>query len=84
VDEIASKRNFFVGVKVDNLLDNTNDVTPCMSDGSGCFPFDGPFSGINNASGSYIFQNYAEDPYIGALSVNSMQRLFEVYAGVKM
>ncbi len=82
--EFGSKRNFFVGFKVDNLFDNTNDVAPCMSDGSGCFPYDGPYSGVVNAPGSYMFQNYAEDPYIGALSVNSMQRLFEFYAGVRM
>jgi hypothetical protein len=83
--DLGSQKNFFVGFKVDNLFNNTNDVAPCMSDGTGCpLTYDGPFSGVHDAPGTQIYQNYAEDPYIGALSVDSMQRLFEVYAGVRL
>ncbi|HKE37022.1 MAG TPA: carboxypeptidase-like regulatory domain-containing protein, partial [Candidatus Baltobacteraceae bacterium] len=85
-DEIGPHRNFLVGVKVNNLFDNTNDVTPCFSTTTGCAPyFNGPYSGVKHApNNGYIYQNYAENPYIGALSVDSMQRMIEVYFGFKL
>ncbi len=60
--ELGPKRNFIVGFKVDNLFNNTNDVTPCTSDGTGCFPFNGPQSGVVNAPGTSFFQNYSASP----------------------
>jgi hypothetical protein len=53
-------------------------VTPCNSGGTGCFPFNGPFSGVNTPVGNatnpvYIYQDYTQTP-----------RLFYVFAGVKM
>jgi hypothetical protein len=71
-EELGPKRNVIAGFTVDNLFDNTNDVTPCKSYGSGCFPFDGPQSGIMNQTG-YIYQNYTQSP-----------RTFYFFAGIKM
>jgi hypothetical protein len=75
--EFGGKNDFLVGFKVNNLLNNTNDVTPCPNDGTGCFPFDGPQSGVftpNLGPGTnWIYQDYTQDP-----------RLIEFYAGVRM
>jgi hypothetical protein len=59
--ELGANRNVIVGFKIDNLFDNTNDVTPCLSSGTGCYPFDGPQSGVYNQNG-YIWQNYSQSP----------------------
>lgn len=77
-EELGPNRNFYLGFTVDNLTDNRNDVTPCNSGGTGCFPFNGPFSGVNTPVGNatnpvYIYQDYTQTP-----------RLFYVFAGVKM
>jgi hypothetical protein len=71
-EELGTKRNYIVGFTVDNLFDNNNDVTPCFSSGTGCSPFDGPFSGVTNQTG-FIYQNYSQTP-----------RLFYFFAGVKI
>lgn len=71
-EELGAQRNYVVGFRVDNLLDNTNDVTPCNSTGTGCYPFNGPQSGITNTFGP-IYQNYSQGP-----------RTFYFFAGVKM
>jgi hypothetical protein len=70
-EELGPNRNFIAGFKVDNLFDNKNDVSPCASDGTGCFPFNGPSSGINGAPG-YFYQNYTQSP-----------RLFYFFLGIK-
>lgn len=72
-EELGAQHNYVVGFRVDNLFDNTNDVTPCTSGGTGCFPFNGPQSGVNTAPGAQIYQNYSQGP-----------RTFYFFAGVKL
>lgn len=72
-EELGPGKNYILGLRVDNLLDNTNDVTPCTSDGTGCFPFNGAQSGVVTAPGAQIFQNYSQGP-----------RTFYFFLGVKM
>jgi hypothetical protein len=73
-EELGPQRNFIVGLRVDNFLGNNNDVAPCIStNGTGCPPFDGPYSGIVNAPGTEFYQNYTQNP-----------RLFYFFAGVRM
>ena len=72
-EELGTKHNYILGLKVDNLFDQVTDTTPCITDGTGCFPFNGPFSGIVDTPGSLIYQNYSQSP-----------RTFYFFAGVKM
>ena len=72
-EELGVKHNYVLGLKVDNLFDQVTDTTPCITDGTGCFPFNGPFSGIVDTPGSLIYQNYSQSP-----------RTFYFFAGVKM
>lgn len=72
-EELGAQKQFVLGVRVDNFLNNTNDVAPCQSDGTGCFPFNGPQSGVVTAPGQFIYQNYSQGP-----------RTFYFFAGVKM
>ena len=72
-EELGSQRQYILGVRVDNLFDNTNDVSPCTSDGTGCFPFNGPQSGVVNTPGQDFYQNYSQGP-----------RTFYFFAGVKL
>jgi hypothetical protein len=72
-EELGVKHNYIVGLKVDNFFDQVTDTTPCISDGTGCFPFNGPFSGIVDTPGSLIYQNYSQSP-----------RTFYFFAGIKM
>lgn len=72
-DELGPARNYIVGLRVDNFLNNTNDVAPCLSNGTGCFPFDGPQSGVITPPNTYIFQNYSQGP-----------QTFFFFAGVKI
>ena len=51
-----------IGLRVTNLTNNKNDTAPCTSDGTGCYPFNGPQSGVVNAKGTSIYQNYTQDP----------------------
>ena len=60
-EELGTNRNFIVGMRVTNIFDNTHDVAPCFSGGTGCFPFDGATSGVFNSPG-YIYQNYTQSP----------------------
>lgn len=59
---LGPKRNIILGLTADNLFNQTNDVNPCKSDGSGCFPFDGPNSGVTAPAGTWIYQNYTQSP----------------------
>jgi len=72
-EELGPSRNVIVGLRIDNFLDNNNDVAPCLSDGTGCFPFNGPQSGVISQPNTYIFQNYSQGP-----------RTFFFFAGVKI
>ena len=38
-----------IGVRVTNIFNASFNTTPCQTDGTGCYPFDGPQSGIVNA-----------------------------------
>jgi hypothetical protein len=72
-EELGPKRNVIIGFKADNLFDQVTDTQPCTSDGTGCFPFDGPQSGIVTAPGTLIYQNYSQSP-----------RTFYFFLGTKM
>ncbi len=77
-EELGPKRNLILGVKVDNLLDQVTDTAPCPNDGTGCYPFDGPQSGVTGTASSYpninwIYPNYSQSP-----------RTFYFFAGIKM
>lgn len=75
--DIGPKKNFFVGGVITNLTNNYDNANliPCESTfGTGCFPyFSGPQSGVLNAPGTNIYQNFTQEP-----------RTFEVYAGVRL
>ena len=62
-----------VGLRVTNVFDNTKDTTPCVSNGTGCSPFDGPYSGVTTAPGALIYQNYTQNP-----------REFELFFNLKL
>src|SRR5579872_5752340 len=71
--EFGTTKQFVLGFNVQNLFDNTMDIYPCTSDGTGCSPFDGPQSGVIDTPGTLIYQNYSQTP-----------RTFYFFAGVKM
>jgi len=71
--EFGPKGNVIVGFTADNLFDNNTDTAPCISDGTGCPPFNGPQSGIIDTPGSWIYQNYSQSP-----------RTFYFFIGTKM
>jgi hypothetical protein len=51
-----------IGIYVSNLFNNVHDTTPCKSDGTGCYPFNGPLSGVTSAPGAWIYQDYTQNP----------------------
>jgi len=51
-----------LGLRVTNLTNNKKDTAPCISDGTGCDPYNGPQSGVTTAKGATIYQNYTQDP----------------------
>jgi Carboxypeptidase regulatory-like domain len=55
-------RHFTVGVRVSNLSNNQHGSTPCFSDGTGCFPFNGPQSNFASAPNTYVYQPITQDP----------------------
>jgi hypothetical protein len=79
--ELGTKPTVTLGFTVSNLFDNNTDTTPCTNDdpfyppysGTGCWPFDGPRSGVIGPPGQLIYQNYSQSP-----------RTFFFYAGIKM
>jgi hypothetical protein len=72
-EELGPKRNYTLGMRVTNIFDNETGLTPCISDGTGCFPTNGPQSGVITAPGALIYQNVTETP-----------RTFYFFAGVRM
>ena len=50
--------------RVRNWFDQEHGTTPCYTYGStsGCYPFDGPQSGIVTQPNTYIYQNVTTDP----------------------
>jgi hypothetical protein len=79
--DFGTKPTVTVGFTVWNLFDNVTDTTPCTNsdpffapyNGTGCWPFDGPQSGVIGPPGGLIYQNYSQTP-----------RLFYFFAGVKL
>ena len=59
----AGNKSSALGLRVTNLTNNKYDTAPCVSaDGTGCYPFNGPQSGVTTAKGATIYQNYTQDP----------------------
>ncbi len=79
--DFGTKPTVTLGFTVSNLFNNTTDTTPCTNgdpyyapyNGTGCWPFDGPQSGVVGPPGQLIYQNYSQSP-----------RTFYFYAGVRM
>lgn len=79
--DFGTKPTLTLGFTVSNLFDNNTDTTPCSNsdpffapyNGTGCWPFDGPQSGVIGPPGQLIYQNYSQSP-----------RTFYFYAGIKM
>jgi len=55
-------KRFTVGIRVSNLTNNQHGTTPCFSDGTGCFPFNGPESHFTSAPNTYVYQPITQDP----------------------
>ena len=55
-------KKYTVGVRVSNLTNNQHGTTPCFSDGTGCFPFNGPNSGYTSPANTYQYQPITQDP----------------------
>jgi hypothetical protein len=72
-EELGTKRNFILGFKVDNLFNQVTPTAPCFSSGTGCFPFDGPQSGVVNQTGNIYQPTFSQGP-----------RYFYFFAGVKI
>jgi hypothetical protein len=70
--EFGGTRGFTVGFNVQNIFDNVTPIYPCYSGGNGCYPFNGPQSGVSNQTG-LIYQNFSQTP-----------RTFYFFAGIKM
>jgi hypothetical protein len=51
-----------IGVRVTNLFNNVHQTTPCISDGTGCNPFNGTLSGVTSAPGAWIYQDFTQNP----------------------
>jgi hypothetical protein len=66
---------YFVGFQIFNLTNNDDNfnLTPCVTDGTGCYPFDGPQSGVMDTPGSLIYQPTTQNP-----------RTFMVMAGTRL
>jgi hypothetical protein len=62
--EAGRTRNVLLGLKMYNLFNQWKDTAPCQSDGTGCFPFDGPYSGIHNTPGQWMWGNYTQSPFL--------------------
>ena len=56
--------SFTLGIRATNLTNNMHDPVPCkdVGDGTGCYPFDGPYSGVHVMPGSFIYQSRTQDP----------------------
>jgi hypothetical protein len=55
-------RTISLGVRVSNLTNNQHGTTPCFSDGTGCFPFNGAQSGFVSTPNTYVYQPITQDP----------------------
>ncbi len=51
---------YTIGIRGTNITNNNADTQPCNSGGSGCFPFNGPQSSVNQAG--EIYQNVTQSP----------------------
>ena len=55
-------QHYTVGIRVSNLTNNQHYTTPCLSDGTGCYPFNGPNSNFTSTPGRYVYQPITQDP----------------------
>lgn len=63
LEKLGPNQNTRAGVLLTNVFHNNNDVTPCYSGGTGCFPFNGPQSGVVNQTGYIYQQTYNQNPF---------------------
>jgi hypothetical protein len=62
-----------LGVRATNVTGNMHDGTPCLTtDGTGCYPFNGPLSGVNVTPNTFIYQPRTNEP-----------RRFELFATLR-
>lgn len=63
LERLGPGGNSAIGARFTNLTSTNHDPQPCYSGGTGCYPFNGPQSGISGPAG-YIFQNtYVQNPF---------------------
>lgn len=55
-------KKYTVGVRISNLTNNQHGPTPCLSDGTGCYPFNGPTSNFTSAPNTYVYQPITQTP----------------------
>ncbi|HKU68096.1 MAG TPA: carboxypeptidase regulatory-like domain-containing protein [Candidatus Baltobacteraceae bacterium] len=55
-------KHYTIGIRVSNLTNNQHGTTPCLSDGTGCYPFNGPQSNFTSAPNTYVYQPITQDP----------------------
>ncbi len=59
----GANNDYTVGIRGTNLTNNLQGTTPCQVDnnGTGCYPYNGPLSGIHAVPGSFIYQKVSQD-----------------------
>ena len=55
-------KRYTVGIRISNVTNNQHGATPCFSDGTGCFPFNGPQSHYTSTPNTYVYQPVTQDP----------------------
>ncbi len=51
-----------LGIRVTNLFNNNSPPQPCYSGGTGCYPFNGPQSGVAGQRGYIYQQTFSQNP----------------------
>ena len=62
LERLGPERKTALGIRVTNLFENNNPTTPCFSGGTGCYPFNGPQSGIVNQTGYILQPTFSQNP----------------------
>ena len=62
LERLGPERKTVLGIRVTNLFENNNPTTPCFSGGTGCYPFNGPQSGIVNQTGYILQPTFSQNP----------------------
>jgi hypothetical protein len=55
-------KRYTIGIRVSNVTNNQHGTTPCLSDGTGCYPFNGPQSNYTSPPNVYVYQPITQDP----------------------